>query len=418
MTKKTPTTSELISRISRAPNVSLLVDAYDAAIEDSIVSVHRVKGTEWQVWHGGWSGFSGDFFEVRAHLAEDAEEILDRAAAAEIGSAPAMIQQQAQQQQACAAVVRTPSKVEVAKAEVARLEARCAVLREEKLPAYDLLRECRAERISAVSGELDACPGVCWTNEERAEVAAEEADARLDECIDDHHEACLNLREEQDEDDAAQACADLLDMIEGTEHLQSLVQASVDRAAAGLGSTTATQDSVEALRLHAADLRRQLAAMPMPVPMIQQVAQQQQANAGARLTVITNPTPPTHCSCCGRRLTDHVSVRHGIGPICRANSAAPTRDLFTTRSDYTVEDLLDVVLVVDLDRGGRSVSNDASGVIDDLRKAGLIRPGVPVVYRDSSGTWDQLRVKEGRFSGFSSVGVLTREEAIAWARAN
>ncbi|QGY06211.1 hypothetical protein MMSR116_15790 [Methylobacterium mesophilicum SR1.6/6] len=92
--------------------------------------------------------------------------------------------------------------------------------------------------------------------------------------------------------------------------------------------------------------------------------------------------------------------------------------MFTTRSDYTVEDLLDVVLVVDLDRGGRSVSNDASGVIDDLRKAGLIRPGVPVVYRDSSGTWDQLRVKDGKFAGFSSVGVLTREEAITRARSN
>ncbi|WP_010682182.1 DUF6011 domain-containing protein [Methylobacterium mesophilicum] len=226
------------------------------------------------------------------------------------------------------------------------------------------------------------------------------------------------LNKNQPASDLEQDRADLLDMIEGTEHLQGLIQREVDRAAAGIGATKATQDSVEALRLHAVDLRRQLAAMPVPVPMVQQVAQQQQANAGARLTVVTNPTPPTHCSCCGRRLTDHISVRHGIGPICRANGAARPRDLFTTRSDYTVEDLLDVVLVVDLDRGGRSVSNDASGVIDDLRKAGLIRPGVPVVYRDSSGTWDQLRVKDGKFAGFSSVGVLTREEAITRARSN
>lgn len=151
--------------------------------------------------------------------------------------------------------------------------------------------------------------------------------------------------------------------------------------------------------------------------MVPQQAQQQQArDTRSGLTVVTNPNPPTHCSHCGRRLTDHVSVRHGIGPVCRANGAAPARDLFTTRADYTVEDLLDVILVVDLDKGGRSVTNDAEGVIEDLRRAGLIRPGVPVVYRDSTGTWDRLAVKDGRFAGFVSIGAKIREEAIARAR--
>ncbi|MCJ2060592.1 hypothetical protein MKL09_29215 [Methylobacterium sp. J-048] len=37
-------------------------------------------------------------------------------------------------------------------------------------------REAKAERIAAVNGELDACPGICWTNEERAEARVEEAE--------------------------------------------------------------------------------------------------------------------------------------------------------------------------------------------------------------------------------------------------
>ncbi len=41
--------------------------------------------------------------------------------------------------------------------------------------ALALLRECRKERVAAVAGEIDACPGICWTNEERAEARYEEA---------------------------------------------------------------------------------------------------------------------------------------------------------------------------------------------------------------------------------------------------
>ncbi|GJE52704.1 hypothetical protein GOFOIKOB_5778 [Methylobacterium tardum] len=100
MTTKSSTIAQLISRIERAANVSRLVDAYDAALGGSDVSVHRMRGTEWQVWRGEWSGFCGTFSEVRDHLAEDAAATLDRAAATQIACAPAMVPQQAQQQQA------------------------------------------------------------------------------------------------------------------------------------------------------------------------------------------------------------------------------------------------------------------------------------------------------------------------------
>lgn len=99
MSTKSDTIYDLVSRIERAPNVSRLIDAYDAAVGGSDVSAHRYRG-QWQVWHGQASGFCGDFGQVRAHLAAAAEEILQRAAEA---AAPAMVEQPVQQQQACAA---------------------------------------------------------------------------------------------------------------------------------------------------------------------------------------------------------------------------------------------------------------------------------------------------------------------------
>lgn len=131
------------------------------------------------------------------------------------------------------------------------------------------------------------------------------------------------------------------------------------------------------------------------------------------LTIRTNANPATHCSCCGRTLTDVISVKLGKGPICRANSATPERDLFTTRSDYEVEIEDEVILVTDLDLGGRSVTNDAEGVIGDLARAGLLRPGVRVIYRDSRQVWDELTVRNGRFAGFAPIDRRDRDEALA-----
>ncbi len=134
-----------------------------------------------------------------------------------------------------------------------------------------------------------------------------------------------------------------------------------------------------------------------------------------RKTFQTNSNAATHCACCGRALKDVVSVKLGVGPVCRANGApvGAERDLFTTRSDYEVEIEGDVLLVTDLDNGGRSVTNDAPGVIGDLVRAGLLRPGMRVIYRDSRAVWDELVVKDLRFAGFAPVNKRDRHEALA-----
>lgn len=51
-----------------------------------------------------------------------------------------------------------------------------------------------------------------------------------------------------------------------------------------------------------------------------------------------------------------------------------------------------------------SVTNDAERVIEDLAAAGVDLEGNRVVYRDSTGRWDELLVKAGCFAGFAPIG--------------
>lgn len=124
-----------VSRIERAPNVSRVINAYDAAVGGSNVSVHRLRGTEWQVWYGEACGFCGDFGGVRRHLAEYAEELLEHEAEKAEARKPAMVPQPAQQQQARDLRVEEVSKVEAIRSQgvnlidavrVRRIEAEAA----------------------------------------------------------------------------------------------------------------------------------------------------------------------------------------------------------------------------------------------------------------------------------------------------
>ena len=73
------------------------------------------------------------------------------------------------------------------------------------------------------------------------------------------------------------------------------------------------------------------------------------------------------------------------------------------RSTYSVLVDAGVVVVTDLDHG-RSVTNDAEGVIEDLRAAGHDL-AMPVIYRDTAGRWDRIAVgADGRFAGFLPIG--------------
>ncbi len=128
----------------------------------------------------------------------------------------------------------------------------------------------------------------------------------------------------------------------------------------------------------------------------------------------------THCTVCSRPLSDHVSMSVGMGPICRQNAGPPIEDLFNSRSDFEATVEGDIVLVVDLDLGGKSVTNDAVLVIQDLIVRGILADYRRVIYRDSMGLWSEILHRDGAFSTFAPIAdrpVKDRDEALALTRA-
>lgn len=90
--------------------------------------------------------------------------------------------------------------------------------------------------------------------------------------------------------------------------------------------------------------------------------------------------------------------------------------LMGCRADYSYSVEEGVVCIVDHDNG-KSVTNDADNVIDDLVKAGIDVSGMPVIYRDTEGYWDQLLVSESRFVDFASIHERERIAAIRKVKA-
>lgn len=135
----------------------------------------------------------------------------------------------------------------------------------------------------------------------------------------------------------------------------------------------------------------------------------------------------TQCRRCGRTLTDPKHVAAGIGPVCAGKAAAEpaeggmldkdrggTQAGRLSRSEWTFRVEGDFVLVEDLNRGGRSVTNDAENVLADLgREIGLA--GKRILYRDSEERWDEIRHEGVFFRGFAPNGARTPSEAIAVA---
>lgn len=65
-----------------------------------------------------------------------------------------------------------------------------------------------------------------------------------------------------------------------------------------------------------------------------------------------------------------------------------------------------MVWIVDLDAGRRSVTNDAEAVCTLLQRS---YPNHRIIYRDSSGDWDELAHDRGWFIGFRPARDLAIE---------
>ena len=69
------------------------------------------------------------------------------------------------------------------------------------------------------------------------------------------------------------------------------------------------------------------------------------------------------------------------------------------RSDYEIlEQTPEMVKVIDLNLGNKSVTNDAENVVRELFTSFGNRR---FIYRDSEGYWDELLHENGRFTRFS-----------------
>lgn len=88
----------VISRIERAPNVSILMKAVDAALGSNAIGINRV-GRQWEVSESGFAIYAASFATVRRRLASYVEDAHTHDEASE-EAAPAMVAQPAQMQQA------------------------------------------------------------------------------------------------------------------------------------------------------------------------------------------------------------------------------------------------------------------------------------------------------------------------------
>lgn len=86
------------------------------------------------------------------------------------------------------------------------------------------------------------------------------------------------------------------------------------------------------------------------------------------------------------------------------------RQQFTDRAAYvySVED--GIICIVDRDTG-KSVTNDVNNVVADLVHAGVWQRGMPVIYRDTRGVWDQIVVKDGHFHSFAPINERDKDAA-------
>lgn len=120
------------------------------------------------------------------------------------------------------------------------------------------------------------------------------------------------------------------------------------------------------------------------------------------------------CTRCNRPLKNPASVQNGMGPVCFALAQAQIQrgaqrvpplgsDWHVVGSDAERR----IVWIVDEDRGGCSVTNDAENVVVALQNR---FPGYRVIYRDSIGNWDELCHDAGRFTGFAPARDLAPAE--------
>ena len=145
------------------------------------------------------------------------------------------------------------------------------------------------------------------------------------------------------------------------------------------------------------------------------------------------PKQKNRCAMCHRLLRDELSIRHGLGPVCRLKrelallgvSQSRRRpkttianedqmELFKTKAQWAHHEIinLDVVALYDVhDPKATTVADDATAVITALSSmVGL--PGKRVIYRDRNHMWHLMVIKDGALSRIEPLNCSNMIDAI------
>jgi hypothetical protein len=119
---------------------------------------------------------------------------------------------------------------------------------------------------------------------------------------------------------------------------------------------------------------------------------------------MNNAIVGARCCICKRALSDPLSVKLGIGPVCRAkNKKQGEFDFMRARTELIRYVRGKYIFVRDAGHNsGRSVTNDAEYIIGQLYLEFGISDETRVFYEDSEGQIDELLHSGKKFCGFKA----------------
>ncbi|GMO33928.1 MAG: hypothetical protein Ta2B_14410 [Termitinemataceae bacterium] len=108
------------------------------------------------------------------------------------------------------------------------------------------------------------------------------------------------------------------------------------------------------------------------------------------------------CTVCNRRISNPISVKIGIGPVCIAKEKRQgILDFMHAKIDLLKYESGKYILIRDIGHHtGLSVTNDAEYVVEQLYIDFKIDDRTRIFYEDSEGEIDELLHTSRRFKGF------------------
>lgn len=122
------------------------------------------------------------------------------------------------------------------------------------------------------------------------------------------------------------------------------------------------------------------------------------------------------CSCCGKPLGDPFVRDLRVGPVCPVarklkDMSETTGDLHANRAQFSYGFQGEFLWITD-DGGLKSVTNDMENILADIvRENKIYLCNYYIIYQDSQGIWDGVRISQSGKITFYPVGVKKMHHA-------